>query len=144
MAMEASSERHERTGEGSDMKERMLGMLTAFVLVVALAGAAFAGTAREVTAHGTGTMGSRWELDASDHGARLEIDFEVDSNRGGQAWRVLMTDNGRIFFDGVRRTQPDGEFDVERFIGDRRGSDRIVARATNRVTGEVCRGVVTI
>jgi len=70
---------------------------------------------------------------------RIEAQFEVDSNRVGQRWNVVMKDNGVIVFSGVRTTTaPSGSFEVERRIPNRAGTDAVVASAKNPATGESC------
>lgn len=45
---------------------------------------------RERSRHGTGTMGSRWELDVEDEGRYLSVDFEIDSSKAGEDWRIVL------------------------------------------------------
>lgn len=88
---------------------------------------------------GTGT----WKLKAKTDDAGIEWEFEVDTNRNGQQWRVRVKDNGELVMSGIATTRaPSGSFTVERTTEDRAGSDRIVARATR---GDVvCVGRVTL
>ena len=88
---------------------------------------------------------SDWKLKAGHRDGRIEVEFEVDQNRNGREWRVRLTDNGDVFFRGIRTTHaPSGSFTVEDTTRNRAGSDRIVGRAVNLNSGEVCRGVVTL
>ncbi len=89
-------------------------------------------------------MGSRWELDVEDEGRYLEADFEINTAKAGQAWRIVLRHDGTVFFRGVRATQADGDVEVDRRVTDHVGRDSIVARGVNLVTGEVCRGALTI
>jgi hypothetical protein len=99
----------------------------------------------EVVRRGNCTGATDWKLKAKPDDGRLEVEFEVDSNRNGQVWSVRMTDNGVQVFSGTRTTQPpSGSFSVERRIANRAGVDTIRARATNARTGEVCRGSLQI
>jgi hypothetical protein len=86
-----------------------------------------------------------WKLKAGHRDGRIEVEFEVDSNRNGQTWRVRILDNSVLRYSGLRVTKaPSGSFSVERRIRNMAGSDRIVARARNLASGEVCVGRVTI
>jgi hypothetical protein len=88
---------------------------------------------------------SDWKLKAGIRDGRIEVEFEVDQNRVGRQWRVRLTDNGDLFFRGLRTTQaPSGSFTVRDTTRNRAGDDRIVGRAVNLNSGEVCRGVVTV
>lgn len=118
-------------------------ILTVATVMTALPGTALA--AQEKERVGRCSAGSEWELYVGrEDGRRLEVDFEVDSDRRGEAWRVQLKNDGRVFFRGQRRTNGAGEFDVERYTRDGRGQDRIVARAKSLRTGEVCRAVIRI
>ena len=86
-----------------------------------------------------------WKLKAGPRDGGIEVEFEVDQNRVGQQWRVRLTDNGDVFFRGIRTTMaPSGSFEVQDRTRNRAGSDRIVGRAVNLNSGQVCRGVVTV
>ena len=119
--------------------------LLALALVGSGAGAAQAkgGNDRELRRSGHCSAASVWKLKAKTDDGRLEVEFEVDSNRNGQRWSVAINDNGVRVFTGARTTvAPSGSFEVERHIANRAGSDRITASATNAKTGERCSGVV--
>ncbi len=121
---------------------------------LALTLAAVAGTvfmAPQATARGDDALVSRgqctgageWKLKAKHDDGRLEVEFEVDTNRVGQRWAVRMTDNRVRFFAGRRTTQaPSGSFSVERRTVNRAGSDVIRARAVRG--GNVCAGRLAI
>jgi len=99
----------------------------------------------EVLRRGSCTGASDWKLKAKPDDGRLEVEFEVDSNRNGQTWSVRITDNGVQVFAGNRTTQPpSGSFEVQRRIANRAGTDTIRARATNARTGESCTGSLQI
>jgi hypothetical protein len=85
-----------------------------------------------------------WNLKAKPDDGRLEVEFEIDTNRNGQAWRVRIFDNGHRVFAGTRTTHaPSGSFDVEKRIANRAGRDHIVAKATRVSTGRTCTGSLT-
>ena len=94
----------------------------------------------------TGSCSNRsdWKLKLSPENGRIEVEFEVDSNRVGQTWNVKLKNDGIVFFSGTRTTQaPSGSFEVRRLTNNGAGSDFIVGRAVNPNTGEVCRGTAT-
>jgi hypothetical protein len=99
----------------------------------------------EVIKRGGCTAASTWKLKAKHDDGRIETEFEVDQNRVGKRWRVVLRQDGRVVFRGIRTTRaPSGSFEVRRFLRHTAGSDRIVGRARALATGEICRGVVTI
>jgi hypothetical protein len=126
------------------MRKTLAVITTAATLVVAPATAATADDDdREIERSGSCSGSTDWKFEVKEDDGGLEIEFEVDSNRSGQVWRVRVYDNG----DRVVRTRkvtrpPSGSFDVERHIADRPGEDRVVARARHRASGELCRTVI--
>jgi hypothetical protein len=118
-------------------------IVTAVVLVSAVPAAA--GDDREVIRTGNCSRASDWKLKLKLDDGRIETEFEVDQNRNGQRWRVVLRRDGAVFFRGIRTTRPpSGSFEVERRPVNRAGRDRISARAVNLRSGEVCRGAATI
>src|SRR4051794_25955298 len=122
-------------------------------LLLAAAGTVWAGVAAAPAASAKGddgivkrgscSSGATWKLKAKPDDGRLEVEFEVDSNKAGQTWAVRVTDNGTQVFRGSRVTRrPSGSFSVERQIQDRRGKDAIVATAT--YAGQSCTGRLSI
>ena len=84
-----------------------------------------------------------WKLKAKPDNGRIEVEFEVDSNRVGQTWKVRLRDNGELFFAGERVTQaPSGSFTVHKRTANRAGADLIRARAVHG--DRVCVGSVTV
>ena len=123
--------------------------LAVLALVAAAAPVAVAGTATagdgDVVRRGSCTGHTDWKLKAKHDDGRLEVEGEVDSNRNGQNWRWRMVHNGSVSARGWATTHaPSGSFEVERRMVNLGGTDKIVFRARNPRTGEVCRGVVRI
>jgi hypothetical protein len=124
-------------------------MIRRTILIGLLAVAALGATTGSVAAKSGGdrviTSGNcsgatDWKLKLSPENGRIEVEFEVDQNRNGRQWRVVLAQNGTTVWRGVRYTRaPSGSFEVRRVLANRAGSDRITARATNVRTGEVCR-----
>ena len=116
-------------------------------LVAALAGAG-AVSAKEgdgrVERSGSCTGVSDGDLKAKPDNGRLEVEFEVDQNKSGVRWHVVLKRNGDKVREGNRVTQaPSGSFSFERRIGNPAGTDKIVGIAT-RESGERCRGSVRV
>lgn len=103
--------------------------------------ATVAAKGQEVIRTGACTNASDWKLKAKADNGRIEIEFEVDTPKIGQTWSVKIKKNGNVIFRGARTTQaPSGSFTVRRLTSNPPGTDTIVGRAVNRVTGEICRG----
>ena len=118
-------------------------LVTAVVLVSAMPVAA--GGDREVIRTGSCSRSSDWKLKLKLDDGRIETEFEVDQNRVGQRWGVALRRDGARFFRGIRTTRaPSGSFEVERRPRNTAGPSRIVGRAVNLRSGEVCRGAATI
>jgi hypothetical protein len=126
---------------------RKLTVITALLaLVVALPAVAPAKNNPGVMRTGVCSgLGASWKLKAKHDDGRVETEFEVDQNRSGRRWNVVIRRNGVVVFRGSRITRPpSGSFSVNRRIGNAAGPDRIVATARSVVGGGVCRGVVTV
>jgi hypothetical protein len=117
------------------------------LLAIASLGAAAAPVAAksgDVITRGHCSGASVWKLKLSPDDGRIEVEFQVDQNRNDRLWRVSLTDNGTIAWTGSRYTRaPSGSFTVRRILTNRAGTDRIVARATNVRTNEVCRATAS-
>ena len=96
-----------------------------------------------VRSSGACSGGGTFELKAKHDDGRIEVEYEVDTNRAGQAWHVRLTDNGRTVFSGTRTTKaPSGSFTIHRSVANRAGSDTIRAKATFDTRS--CGGKVTL
>ena len=130
------------------MKKAPLGRVTALItgvlVATTLVAAPMTASAKDGDIIRTGdcTARSDWKLKLSPENGRIEVEFEVDQNRNGQKWSVKLKRNGSVFWRGTRTTQPpSGSFEVRRLTRNGPGVEKIVARAKNPSTGEVCRGV---
>jgi hypothetical protein len=84
------------------------------------------------------------KLKAKPDGRRLQVEFEVDSNRNRQAWRVVLKRNGATIYRATKRTHaPSGSFAVHKLTANPAGVDKITARATGP-GGQVCVATVRI
>jgi hypothetical protein len=98
----------------------------------------------DVISTGQCSAASTWKLKLSPEDGRIEVEFEVDQNRNNRLWRVSIARNGSTAWQGTRYTRaPSGSFSVNRLLPNGSGADRIVVRATNAQTGEVCRRSAT-
>lgn len=118
-------------------------LLLALVTATVTASTASArGGDRRIVRVGSCTAASTSKLKLKLDDGRVELEFEVDENRVGRRWRVVVARNGRAVFVGIRRTvAPSGSFELRRLFG-RRG--RYAATARELRTGEVCRASATI
>jgi hypothetical protein len=80
-----------------------------------------------------------WKLKVSREDTGLQVEFEVDSTRNGQVWRVKLYDNGILRSNVLKTTKaPSGSFTHRKIVRNMAGSDRITARAVNTTTGQSC------
>jgi hypothetical protein len=125
-------------------KTLAVGMMIPFAAATVVATAP-AASAKTVVAKTTGrcTAGSHWTMKAKPDNGRMELEFEVDSNRNGQRWNVRIADNRVLIFAGSRVTvAPSGSFEVRKLTANRAGIDHFVGVARNARTGETCVGRV--
>jgi hypothetical protein len=123
---------------------RATAFITSVLVATTLVAAPMTASAKDgdIIRRGSCTAAADWKLKLSPENGRIEVEFEVDQNRNGQRWKIRMERNGSVFWRGARRTQPpSGSFEVRRLTRDGAGVDKIVVRARNVRTGEVCRGV---
>jgi hypothetical protein len=92
----------------------------------------------DVKVVGSCTRTSASELKLSAEDGRIEVEFEVDQNRVGVRWSVVIRRNGRIVHRAVKVTRrPSGSFTARVVTANAAGQDRFVATATR--AGESCR-----
>jgi hypothetical protein len=125
-------------------KSRLIALIGAALIAITLAAPTFAKDG-DIIKTGSCSGTADWKLKGGFDNGRVDVEFEVDTNRIGREWRVKLTDNGDVFFFGHRTTKaPSGSFTVSLQTRNRTGSDRIVARAVNVNSGQVCQGVITL
>ena len=118
------------------MKKRLILAIAAAALVVVPATWAKDG---DVLVRGTCTTSTTSKLKLSEEDGRIEVEFEVDQNRNGVRWSVLLRRPTTVLVRTTRVTRaPSGSFELRRVVADLAGRDRITARATSP-SGEVCR-----
>jgi hypothetical protein len=124
---------------------RIIPIVAILVLVFALLAspaAATSGSMLDVERRGACTDTSHWEWDLETHHSRIEIDYGVDSHSSGDVWQVVLRHDGDVFFRASRTTDNEGEFDIDRRVHNREGTDHFKASATTG--GETCRGTAAI
>ena len=123
---------------------RVTALISSVLVATTLVAAPMAASAKDgdIIRRGDCTARSDWKLKLSPENGRIEVEFEVDQNRNGQRWNIKMKRNGNVLWRGSRTTRPpSGSFEVRRLARNGTGTERIVVRARNPRTGEVCRGV---
>jgi len=121
------------------MSKLSAGIVAAVVALAVALAAAPAGVAKngDVRVRGTCTKSSTSKLKLSEEDGRIEVEFEVDQNRNGVRWGVVLFRNGTKVASRAHVTRaPSGSFESRFVTGNRAGVDRFVARATR--SGEVC------
>jgi hypothetical protein len=118
-------------------------LLTAIVATMALPAVAAAKDG-DVRRSGTCSGASSVKLKLSPENGRIETELEVDQNRNGVRWRVVLRRNGaRAARTSAVTRGPSGSFEVRRLLADGAGADTVTARATSP-SGEVCRVRATL
>ena len=121
----------------------MIGIATALVALVPLTATATAKDS-DVERAGTCTGNTSAKIDLSPENGRIEAEFEVDQNRSGVTWRVVLRRNGSVAARTKATTRgQSGSFEVRRVLANGPGSDSISARAVSP-SGEVCTAQASI
>lgn len=98
----------------------------------------------EVRVAGSCASGVTSKLKLKARDGELEVEFEVDSNRSGERWRVTLVRERRVFWRGTERTGGrSGSFSVERRLDDLDGADTVTARAVGP-RSRTCRATATL
>jgi hypothetical protein len=115
-------------------------MLIPFAAATVVATAPAASAKTVVTkASGRCSAGSVWKMKVKPDNGRMQLEFEVDSNRNGQRWTVRIADNRVLIVSGSKVTvAPSGSFTVRKLTANRAGTDHFVGVARNTRTGETC------
>ncbi len=114
-------------------------VLTIAAAAVAALAAVPPATARggDIRVAGRCTNGSAAKLKLSEENGRIEAEFEVDQNRNGVRWTVVLRRNGGVVRRATAVTRaPSGSFEARAVVANGAGADRITATATRR--GERC------
>ena len=91
----------------------------------------------DVLVRGTCTARSAAKLKLSSEDRRIEVEVEIDQNRNGVPWTVVLTRDGTRVARATRVTKaPSGSFSLRKLVANPAGVDVIRAVATRR--GETC------
>lgn len=127
---------------------RKLAVAVCVALALALGAAAPAlGSARDDDdARVKGTCGkgvtSQLRLQAED--GAISVEFELDSNRGGQRWRLVLVHERRVVWRGRARTRSgSGSFRIRRSVPDFSGVDQVSVRAS-APSGNTCQATTAV
>ena len=126
--------------EETDVTRWSIGMAASLLAAMMALVASPAGTAKrgDVLRAGTCTSASTSKIKLSEEDGRIEVEFEVDQNRNGVRWTIVLTQNGRQIARMSRVTRgPSGSFEARIVAPNTAGTDRFRARA-GRSAGEVC------
>jgi hypothetical protein len=127
------------------MNKRNLITLIA-VIPAALALLAATATAKDgdIRVGGSCTGGTSAKIKLSPEDGGIETEFEVDQNRSGVTWKVVLRRNGEVAARAQGTTGGrSGSFEVRRVLADGPGADAISARAVSP-SGEVCTAQASI
>jgi hypothetical protein len=103
------------------------------------------GNARDVRVAGTCSLSSTAKLKLSPENGRVEVEFEVDENRNGKTWNVVMNRNGaRVVSRKAVTRAPSGSFEARAVIAAGTPKTTVTAVARRAATGEVCRATATL
>jgi hypothetical protein len=124
------------------MRTFMVTSIVATAVLLAFGARAQAAKTPSVLKTGKCSAGATWKLKAKREDGGVETEFEVDQNRVGQRWSVVLTRNGSVVFRGVRRTvAPSGSFEVRKVLP---GGGRIVATAKALAGGQTCKAAISV
>jgi hypothetical protein len=99
----------------------------------------------DVRANGTCTLSSTAKLKLSPEDGRVEVEFEVDENRNGKTWGVVLKRNGSVVRSRAAVTRaPSGSFETRAVIAAGSPRTTVTAVARRAATGEVCRATATL
>ena len=91
----------------------------------------------DVLRRGTCSGPSTSKIKLSEEDGRIEVEFEVDQNRNGVRWNVVLFQNGNRIARMTRITrEPTGSFEARKLAANTAGRDSFRARASR--SGEAC------
>jgi hypothetical protein len=130
------------TTKGEIMRTFIVSSIVATAVLLAFGSTAHGARDPGVLKTGKCSAGATWKLKAKRDDAGVETEFEVDQNRVGRRWSVVLRRNGSVVFRGIRRTlAPSGSFEVRKIVP---GGGRIVATAQALAGGQTCRAALSV
>jgi hypothetical protein len=89
------------------------------------------GDGQDVRVSGSCGRGATSELRLRAKDGAIQVEFKVESRRGGERWRVVLVHERRVAWRGRARTRSgSGTFRIRRSIPDFEGADQVTARAS--------------
>jgi hypothetical protein len=135
---------HSQPGARSRRLALVLGVGVVLLFAARPVAAVAKGGPIEVRAAGVCGSGATSKLRLRSHDGVIEVRFEVDHSRAGEAWRVVLVHERRVGWKGTAKTtRPGGSFDVERTLNDLPGADEVTVRAWGP-RGLVCNAVAVL
>ncbi|HEX5714198.1 MAG TPA: hypothetical protein VFX85_12875 [Solirubrobacterales bacterium] len=117
-------------------------VLTLTLALLGLAAAPALAKDGDIERAGTCSGATSAELKLSEENGRIEVEFEVDQNRNGVRWQVVLKRNGTKFATASRTTGgASGSFELRRVISGGAGT-KVTARAVSP-SGETCSASAT-
>lgn len=121
----------------------IIGLVFSLTALVSLTATATANDA-DVRKAGSCDGNTSAKIKLSPEDGRIETEFEVDQNRTGVTWKVVLRHNGEVAARTKATTKGrSGSFEVRRVLDDGQGADTISARAVSP-SGEVCTASASI
>jgi hypothetical protein len=108
-------------------------------VLAALPASGLTATAKDgdIRVAGTCTGPSTSKLKLSAENGRIEVEFEVDQNRNGVRWNVVLRRNAKLVTRSSHVTKaPSGSFSARKLVTNGPGAD--VIKATASRPGETC------
>jgi hypothetical protein len=124
------------------MKRTLILTVVCSVLGALAASAPASAKDGDIRVAGACTGPSTAKLKLSEEDGRIEVEFEVDQNRNGVRWNIVLKRNGSRAARLARVTNaPSGSFTARKVIPNSAGADVISASA--RRAGETCSAKAT-
>ena len=124
------------------MKRTLILTTLCGMLAALAAGAPASAKGGDIRVTGTCSGPSSAKLKLSEENGRIEVEFEVDQNRNGVRWNVVLKRNGVQVARLARVTKaPSGSFSARKVVANSAGAD--VIRATATRAGETCSAKAT-
>ncbi|WP_217915857.1 hypothetical protein [Miltoncostaea marina] len=103
------------------------------------------GDRTDVRVRGVCSATSTATLKLSPENGPIEVDFEVDQNRDGRRWGVVIRRNAaRVLARAATTAAPSGSFEMRTVVAPGSPRTRVTAVARARRGGEVCRAAAVI
>ena len=124
------------------MRSRLILLAVCGVVAALAVSAPVSAKDGDIRVAGKCTGPSSAKLKLSEENGRIEVEFEVDQNRNGVRWNVVLKRNGSQVAQLARVTRaPSGSFSARKVVANSAGRD--VVSATAKRAGETCTAKAT-